>query len=478
MRRGVGRSGRAKRALTIGGLLVAASFAGGIAAASGDMTTKAAPAATTREVEAYVSVPMPPGFRVESSELAGPVFADANGKTLYIWPFKRMRVGYSGEQKGKPACYDQVLEETAGLMSPYPAGLRLPELDERPSCTQLWAPVLADAESRPVGKWTVVGRKDGTRQWAYDEQPLYTSGLDREPGDTFGGAGGGRREGGAGGGDSAAGRIPVGPPSKVPPGFDVKTTTLGRLLTTNKSFSVYAYDKDTAEKSSCHDECARTWKPLIAPETAQPQGEWSTVERSVGVRQWAFRRQPLYTYTLDSRPSSLEGSDEPGWHNVYVQRAPAPPPGFTRQDTIAGEVLADSRGRTIYVYNCGDDSQDQLSCDHPDYTQAYRLAMCGGGDAAKCLQNWPYVLAEKGATGASRTWSVMRIDPKTGHRATPDQADALSVWAYRDRPVYTYAMDTQPGDVSGDATGEWRGQRNGFKAFWLRDDFFGGGGGE
>jgi len=40
--------------------------------------------------------------------------------------------------------------------------------------------------------------------------------------------------------------------------------------------------------------------------------------------------------------------------------------------------------------------------------------------------------------------------------------------------VYTYSGDQQPGDINGDAIGEWRAQRNGFKAFWLRDDHFGG----
>jgi hypothetical protein len=76
-----------------------------------------------------------------------------------------MRVGYSGEQKGKPACYGDVLEETAGLMSPYPAGAKLPELDKRLSCAKLWPPVLAKADDKPIGKWTVVDRKDGTKQW-------------------------------------------------------------------------------------------------------------------------------------------------------------------------------------------------------------------------------------------------------------------------------------------------------------------------
>ncbi len=262
----------------------------------------------------------------------------------------------------------------------------------------------------------------------------------------------------------------------MPPGFDVKTTTLGRLLTTNKSFSVYSFDKDTAEKSNCSGECAQVWKPIIAPETAQAQGDWSLIARAAGVKQWAFRGKPLYTYTLDPRPSSLEGSDVAGWSNVYTQKAPAFPKGFTLQDSIAGQVLADAKGKTIYQYNCGDDSQDQLSCETPDDTQVYRLALCGAGDPVQCQKNWPYVLADKGTTSISRTWTVLSLDPKTGHRAAAGQADALNVWAYRGRPVYTYAEDEQPGDVYGDATGEWRGGRNGLKAIWTRDDFFGGGG--
>jgi predicted lipoprotein with Yx(FWY)xxD motif len=419
--------------------------------------------------EEFVVVPMPPGFHVESSELEGPVFADAKGHTLYSWPYKRLRNGYSGEQKGKPACYGAVLKETAGLMSPYPAGVLLPELDKRPACTALWPPVLAAADAQPVGKWTTVDRKDGTKQWAYDEQPLYISVLDHAPGDVLGGTG--RRSGG----DSPAIRVPVGPPSKVPPGFAVKTTSTGRLLVTAKNYSVYSYDKDTADKSACDATCARTWIPLLAPETARPQGEWSTIERGAGVRQWTFHKKPLYSYAVDPRTESEEGSDVPGWHNVYVQQVPTPPASFTVQDTIVGQVLADAHGMTLYVYNCGDDSADQLSCDDPDDTQVYRLAMCGGGDPAKCEQNWPYVRAEKGTSSTkSHLWSVIAIDPKTGHRAAPQQADALSVWAYRDRPVYTYAGDKKPGDVNGDGTGEWRGQRDGLKAFWLRDDYFGG----
>jgi predicted lipoprotein with Yx(FWY)xxD motif len=443
-----------------------------------------APAAAA-PVETWVSVLMPPGFHVESTDVDGPVFADANGKTLYAWPLKRMRNGYAGESKGKPGCYGKARTETAGLMSPYPPGIVLPELDKRPACTDLWEPVRAAADAKPVGKWTVLDRTDGIRQWAFDEHPLYTSRKDLAAGDVNGSAprGGGREEGlpagaggggGGGGGDSPAYRIPAGPPALVPPGLKVRTSTMGRMLVTNTGFAVYAFSKDTATKSACDAECARDWPPVLAPQLAKAGGEWSILERASGERQWMFRNQPLYSHTNDTRPGSQEGGDVPGWHNVYAQQAPPPPPGFTVQDTIAGAVLADARGMTVYVYNCGDDSEDQLSCDHPDDTQVYRLAICGGGDAAKCRQYWPYVPAARDAKSGSRIWSVMLIDPATGHRARRDQADAMAVWAYRDRPIYTFSGDAHPGDVNGDGTGEWRGQRNGLKALWLREEMLGG----
>ena len=416
-------------------------------------------------VEPFVDSPTPPEFHVESNRLEGPVYADERGRTLYTWPSHRLRNGYSGETQGNPSCYDEVLTVTAGLMSPYPPGIELPELASRPSCTDLWPPVYAQNDAEPIGKWTIIDRRDGTKQWAWDEHPLYTSILDKKAGDVLGGTT--RKYGG----DSPANRVPLAPSPKIPPGFAVKTTTVGRLLTTNKNYSVYSFDKDTPTSSACDAQCIRNWKPVMAPEMVRPQGEWTILERSAGVRQWVFRGQPLYTHVLDGHSWSQEGSDVPGWSNVYTQLAPPVPESFTVRDTMIGQVLADANGMSVYTYVCGDDSADQLSCDHPDDTQVYRLAMCGGGDPEKCGQHWPYVQAGTGEEMNNGAWSVVIIDPKTGRFAKPGQAGALRVWAYRNRPIYTYGGDEEPGDVHGDGTGEWRGQRNGLQGFWLRDDY-------
>ena len=259
----------------------------------------------------------------------------------------------------------------------------------------------------------------------------------------------------------------------MPPGFAIKTTSAGRLLVTDHQLSVYMSDHDAPDASACTMECSKTWIPMAAPAAGTPHGEWTTFLRADGTRQWAFRHRALYRYALERRPFSLEGSDVPGWHNVYTQRAPDPPAGFTVQDTTAGQVLADAHGMTIYLFRCGDDAEDQLSCDHPTTTQIYRIAFCGGGDAARCLRSFPYVLAPANARATSRSWRAVDIDPETGRFAEPGQKGAVHVWAYRDRPVYTYAGDRQPGDVNGDSHGEFRGERNGYNAFWIRDDYFG-----
>lgn len=416
--------------------------------------------------EIYVREPMPPGFQVVVADFEGPVYADAKGKTLYNWPRTGLRNGDAGEQKGKPTCDAQKYTDNAGLMSPYPPGLELPEVATRPSCIDVWPPVVAKDNAKPVGKWTIIERKDGIKQWAYDEYALYTSVLDREAGDVFGGSRlGGSSEGGAQ-------REPVGPPANIPPQFAVRVVSTGRLLTIGATGrSVYYSDQDASGKSNCDLDCLRNWEPVLAPETVVPQADWSIIESSPGVKQWAFRKMPVYTRALDTKAASLEGSDVPGWHNVYTQKAPPPPPGFTVNDMHSGQVLGDEKGMTVYIYNCNDDAIDQLACNHPDTPQGYRFAICGRGDPALCLKNFPYVIASKGTKSNSQIWSTMDIDPQTGKKADSNAPGALHVWAYRDRPVYNCVRDKKPGDIECDTWGEFNGARNGYKAFWLRDDF-------
>ena len=424
-------------------------------------------------VEDYVHDPMPPGFQVLFNELEGPVFADAQGHTLYKWPQGRLRAGNAGEIPFTPTCDDRVYRESAGYATPYPGGLELPDLDKRPSCVQLWPPVLAAADAKPIGKWAIATRPDGRKQWTYDGWALYTSNLDKRPGDVWGGsafyaAGGGFADGGVP-------RVPVRPDSNVPGQFTVTTTMKGRLVSLKNGRSVYSYDGDGRSKSNCLDACLNEeWEPVLAAAYARSVGEWTVIARSPGVYQWAFQGKPIYLHLSDSKIRSQEGGDVPRWHNVYTQLAPPPPKGFVLKETWMGELLGDARGMTVYGYRCVDDAVDQQACDNPDSPQVYRLAMCGGGDPDVCLKTFPYVIAATQSDG--QVWSTMYIDPKTGKRAMAGQPGALNVWAFRGRPVYTFAGrngygDESPGDFKAHAWGEYEGTRNGYHALVYRDDF-------
>lgn len=421
--------------------------------------------ADSRAQEAYLEEEMPPGIQVVHSPLDGPVFADSNGRTLYTWPLMALRNGSLGDRKDAPSnCTDEVLRHEAGFMSPYPAGLVLPYADQGITCAQIWPPVLAPEGTEEVGKWTIIPRQDGAKQWAYDGYPVYTSILDQKPGDVLGGTKI------SSGGDGGVVRVPVGPMPDVPPGFEVVSSSTGRLLVNDRGYSVYTWNG----AGSCEGACLKNWTPVTAPALAAERGEWTVVKHASGVNQWAFRGKPLYTHNMDHRTRSFDGADVPGWSNVYTQREPMPPAEFTVQDAeFGGQVLADAQGRTLYYYSCHDDSVAQLACDHPDSAQEYRMAICGAGDPARCLETFPYVKAEPNAKSESPLWSVMVIDPNTGRRADSSQPGALHVWAYRNRPVYTYSGDNEPGVSNGDAFGEFTGRRNGYKAFVLRDVFQG-----
>jgi predicted lipoprotein with Yx(FWY)xxD motif len=81
----------------------------------------------------------------------GKVLADARGMTLYT---------FDRDSAGTSACTGQ--------------------------CAQNWPPLLAPADAKPVGSWTIVTRPDGGKQWAYKGKPLYGWARDGKPGDVTG----------------------------------------------------------------------------------------------------------------------------------------------------------------------------------------------------------------------------------------------------------------------------------------------------
>jgi predicted lipoprotein with Yx(FWY)xxD motif len=53
-------------------------------------------------------------------------------------------------------------------------------------CADNWPPLMASADAKAMGDWTLVARDDGKMMWAYKGKPLYNWKKDGAPGETTG----------------------------------------------------------------------------------------------------------------------------------------------------------------------------------------------------------------------------------------------------------------------------------------------------
>jgi predicted lipoprotein with Yx(FWY)xxD motif len=386
------------------------------------------------DATAVTGAARPAAVRVEMTDEMGPVLADANGHSLYTW---------AGDKKpGVSECDDTHYTHANGAGS---MSYELPEAATRPTCVHIWPPFIAAADAKPVGEWSVIKRKDGSSQWAYNNRPLYTFVEDHQAGDINGIGSSGR---------FLSGRYPLWAPLGSPSGVIAQVTEAGRVLMTDKGKVLYtAKPGGLAKASFCAGPCAAgggaAWAPLAAPAIADtPPKGWTIVDLPTGGRQWVFQGKPLYTYAGDNHFADLNGADEPGWQPATLQKPLAPPPEFSIQMTADGPVFADQNGLTLYSYGCSDEAPDRGLCDIPGGSDSYRRSLCGTGPV--CINTWRPVVASKDAKPVGHTWSIVTIDPTGANQyLAPGQKDGIRVWAYRGRPIYTFVGDKEAGDMYG-----------------------------
>jgi predicted lipoprotein with Yx(FWY)xxD motif len=53
-------------------------------------------------------------------------------------------------------------------------------------CPANWPPLMAGADAKASGDWSIVTRDDGAKQWAYKGKPVYLWAKDTKPGDKTG----------------------------------------------------------------------------------------------------------------------------------------------------------------------------------------------------------------------------------------------------------------------------------------------------
>ncbi len=86
------------------------------------------------------------------------------------------------------------------------------------------------------------------------------------------------------------------------------------MLVAPNGMTLYTFDRDTAGKSNCYNQCAANWPPFLAEAGAKPIGDFSLVARDDGKTMWAHKGKPLYYWIKDQKPGDMTGE---GVNNVW-----------------------------------------------------------------------------------------------------------------------------------------------------------------
>ncbi|WP_434599449.1 SCO0930 family lipoprotein [Streptomyces sp. A5-4] len=228
---------------------------------------------------------------------------------------------------------------------------------------------------------------------------------------------------------------------------------LGKVVTDSAGFTLYRFDKDTAEppKSNCDGDCASAWPVVPASgATAAPGTDAAMVgevERADGSKQLTLGGWPMYRYAKDTKAGDAKGQGVGGtWFASAADGkkaapgvagaeegagaeagAPADLAGMSvRKDAKLGDVVVDSKGMTVYRFN-------------KDSAWPMKTACTGA-----CLEKWPAVPpVEKNDTEGVLKKGFVVFDRPDGIKQ-----QTIDCW-----PVYTFSGDAKPGDTNGQGVG-------------------------
>jgi predicted lipoprotein with Yx(FWY)xxD motif len=90
----------------------------------------------------------------------------------------------------------------------------------------------------------------------------------------------------------------------------VKGSSFGRILFDGRGNVLYAFTRDTRQKSACAGACARRWPPYIVKARPRPGRGVSarrlgTTKRADGSLQVTYAGRPLYYYVGDRKPGQI-----------------------------------------------------------------------------------------------------------------------------------------------------------------------------
>ncbi|MFD5831314.1 hypothetical protein [Lentzea sp. NPDC060358] len=208
---------------------------------------------------------------------------------------------------------------------------------------------------------------------------------------------------------------------------------LGPVVTDAGGFTLYRFDGDRPNVSTCDGECAATWPPAtVAGENFSAEGVAAigSIVREDGSRQLTVDGMPQYRFAKDAKPGETKGQGLQGkWFATGESGERTQLTARTGVISGLGAVLTNNAGLTLYRFD-GDTAQPPVST-------------CDGG----CAQTWPPVLVEGGQP------RVKGVDPKL--LGTITRKDGKKQLTVANWPQYTFKNDTRPGEAKGATVAKW-----------------------
>ncbi|MEV3856382.1 SCO0930 family lipoprotein [Streptomyces sp. NPDC050095] len=218
---------------------------------------------------------------------------------------------------------------------------------------------------------------------------------------------------------------------------------LGKVVTDSAGFTLYRFDKDTAQppRSNCAGDCLKAWPAVPAAGAEAAPGVdpslMGEVTATDGTKQLTIDGWPMYRYAMDTSPGDAKGQGVGGtWFAAAPDGKKASPAAdaqpadlkglSTRKDPELGEIVVDKNGMTVYRFLKDSAWPIKSNC------------------VGACAEKWPAVAP----VAKNDTQNIPLKGFMSFTRPDGTKQQTLNCW-----PVYTFSGDKKPGDTNGQGVG-------------------------
>ena len=89
------------------------------------------------------------------------------------------------------------------------------------------------------------------------------------------------------------------------------------MLAAKNGMTLYIFDKDKGDQSSCYGDCAVNWPPYVGTADEKMPKDWKLVALTDNTMQWTYDGKPLYFFKGDKMKDDAAGDGKGGvWHVI------------------------------------------------------------------------------------------------------------------------------------------------------------------